>query len=205
MELFLAPLLAYIMGSIPTALWTGKVFHNIDIRELGSGNAGATNTIRVLGLKWGIPVLLFDIAKGFAATQLSTWLPMELPEALIHQRILLGALCVLGHVFPIFAKFKGGKGVASALGVIIGLHLMAALCTLGIFIVIFTISRIVSLSSILAAVSYPIWLIVAFNQNDRIFAIFALIFSGLIIVTHRGNIKRLINGDEKKLSFRSSK
>lgn len=192
----------YLLGSIPTAVWVGKAFYGKDVREHGSGNAGATNTFRVLGGKAAIPVLLFDVFKG--------WLPVFLfaPWAAEGQsadpvifQLLIGAGALLGHIFPLFAKFKGGKGIATSLGIVLGVHWQAALCCLGIFIVVFSISRYVSLGSMIAALCFPLLLWLLFNERSEVLLIFSVAFAGLIIWTHRANIGRLLKGEEGKISF----
>lgn len=195
--------LAYFLGSIPSAVWIGKWLKGIDVRQHGSKNAGATNTFRVLGKGVAIPVLLIDIAKGVAAVGvMAVWAPEDfgfLPQ------ILAGIAAVLGHVFPIFANFNGGKGVATLMGVGLMLYPPAALASLGIFIMVFAIGKFVSLGSISAAVSYPIWILWVFAIEDVYLCNFAVLIAVVVVVTHKNNIKRLLNGQEKKISFSSKK
>lgn len=198
---FLLIIPAYLIGAIPTAVIAGKLFHGIDIREHGSKNAGATNTVRVLGPQTGIPVLLFDILKGFAVTQLYLIPSGDLPLSELDFRLILGLCAVLGHLFPIFASFKGGKGIATLLGVFIGIHTISALCILGLFVLIFSISRIVSLGSITCGVIYPFLTFFIFNIKEPVFNGFTVFFALLILITHKQNIERLLNGQEKKLKF----
>ncbi len=195
---------AYLLGSLPFSVWIGKVFFNADVREHGSGNAGATNTWRVLGWRAGLPVLLLDIGKGFAATYLP-FLYSSLssdPELLLWARILSGMMAAVGHIYPLFAGFRGGKAVATLLGVILGLMPLAAASSLVIFIIFLLVSRMVSLGSVLAAISLPFMslLIPASGHLPQ------LIFSGLItimvILTHTRNIGRIIRGEESKVQFK---
>lgn len=194
-------LLAYILGSIPTAVWVGKKFYNKDIREFGSGNAGATNTFRVLGKKAGIPVLIFDVLKGwFSVYVLSHSLELDtMTNSFINIQILLGVAAIVGHIFPIFANFKGGKGVATTLGVVIALDPISAFSCMGVFVIVLLISRIVSVSSMIAAISFPLFVIFVYKSPYYSLVIFSIVMSLLIIVTHKKNIIRLINGEESKV------
>jgi glycerol-3-phosphate acyltransferase PlsY len=203
-EILAAVLLAYLIGSIPTSLWVGRFLYNIDLREHGSYNAGATNTVRVLGVKVGLPVLIFDIFKGYVATQLSTYFSgyVEGEYFIVQLKLLLGLIAVTGHLFPIFAGFKGGKGIATLLGIFIGLYPLPAFVSLGIFLLIFTVTRIVSLSSLAAITAYPIITYFFFQIHNLFFTTFAVIFVGIAWYTHRQNIKRLLKGKEKKISLR---
>jgi glycerol-3-phosphate acyltransferase PlsY len=195
--------LAYLTGSIPTAIWVGKVFYRIDIRNHGSGNAGATNTMRVLGVRTGIPVLLFDIFKGWLAVKYAiilNVLPQE-SSSFINLSIALGVMAVIGHIFPVYAGFRGGKGVASIFGVLLALSPFATLCAGGIFIISLIISRYVSVSSMLAGISFPVWIIWVFKTEFLSLKIFAVVVAILLIITHRKNINRLFLGKENKAEF----
>ena len=196
-------LIAYLLGSIPTAVLVGKIFYNIDVRTMGSGNAGATNAIRLLGLKVGIPVLLFDIFKAALAVSLSIWLnnPEFTPNQEVIYRIALGAAAVLGHVFPVFASFKGGKGVASLVGVILALYPSSFLIILGCFTLIMIFTRIVSLSSVICSLLFPLVVIFLFHESRLPLIILSICIAIFIPFTHRKNIKRLIAGTEKKFDF----
>ena len=202
--IFLLFAMAYLVGSIPTAVWVGKIFYKKDVRNYGSGNAGATNTFRVLGKKAGIPVLLFDIIKGwFVVAILASFLPIEnQTNTFITYQIGLGICAVLGHIFPIFAQFKGGKGVATLFGIIIALHWQSSLCCIGVFVIIFYIFRIVSLSSIISALCFPIFVIFVFKTQFNSLLIFSIVISILILITHKANIKRIIAGEESKLKVK---
>src|SRR4030042_1003947 len=196
--LFIAVLLAYILGSIPTSVWVGKAFHGIDIRDHGSGNAGATNVIRVLGWKTGVPVLAIDILKGSLAALLPLFFHLATrgSAALTNLQILTGLVAITGHMFPVFAGFRGGKGVATAAGVVIALHPAVSLVCLGIFALVFLITGIVSVSSMTAGIAFPVVLLVFFDTPSLIFRIFSVIIAVSLLVTHRKNIKRLIKGEE---------
>lgn len=206
-EIVIGIILAYLLGSIPTAVLVGKVFFKIDIRTVGSGNAGATNTIRTFGLKAGIPVLLFDVFKAVVAVNLSQWL--NNPEFSANQeviyKILLGAVAVMGHVFPIFASFRGGKGVASIVGVILALFPKAFLIILICFTVIMILTRIVSLSSIISALVFPFVVIFIFNETRLPLILLSIGIAIFIPYTHRENIRRLLAGTEKKFDFGKNK
>lgn len=203
LNLILPVILAYLIGSIPTSVWVGRVFHKVDVRKKGSGNAGATNTIRVLGLATGLPVLIFDIFKGWFAVYALTFFDPQLSgEQLIYLEICLAAAAVLGHIFPIYAGFKGGKGVATIAGAGMALFPIAFLIILGIFITVFVISRIVSISSISAAFAFP-WIVIFILNNPHIPLIILAIAVGVFIpITHHKNIKRLIKGEESKFDFK---
>lgn len=200
-------ILAYLMGSIPTAVWTGRIFHNIDIREHGSGNAGATNVIRVLGWKTGIPVMIVDVAKGWAAAMLPVFFSISdmLPGELINYQILAGILAIIGHVYPIFAGFRGGKGVGSTFGVLLALNLLLTLSCLGIFLVVLFISGYVSLSSMSAGVAFPVFLFTVFSTPSPVFKAFSIFIAVSLIITHRKNIQRLIKGEESKFLRKKKK
>lgn len=198
-------ILAYLIGSIPTSVWVGKLFYGMDIRTKGSGNAGATNTIRVLGLKAGIPVLIFDIFKGWLALQLVYLftLPFQKEDQVAIYMILLGIAVVLGHVFPVFAGFRGGKGVATLLGVGIALFPYGSLIALGVFILVFIPFRYVSLASVSAAVAFPFIEIFLLNHREIMpLMLLSIAIAVFIPLTHRKNIIRLIKGTETKLRFR---
>ncbi|MBD0284555.1 MAG: glycerol-3-phosphate 1-O-acyltransferase PlsY [Flavisolibacter sp.] len=193
--------LAYLIGSIPTAVWVSKYFFGIDIREYGSGNAGATNTYRVLGVKWGTFVMVVDMLKAIVAVKLAFLLPYSFISDLylINMQIGLGLAAVIGHIFPIWADFKGGKGVASLFGMVLGIQPNVALCCVGVFMLVLYLTRWVSLSSILAGIAFPIFILVIFNEPEHLYRIFALIVGMLILFTHQKNIVRLMRGDESKV------
>ncbi len=196
-------IVAYLLGSIPTAVWVGKAFFKIDVREYGSKNAGATNTIRTLGLPAGLAVFAIDLLKGFAATSLYRVL-LHLEPALSTSwslfAILFGICAVLGHIFPLFAGFRGGKGVATLCGVVFALHPLATLCALGVFAVVLIATRYVSLGSMTAGVSFPLFLLFLFRVRDLPLIIFAITVAVLLFVTHRKNIGRLLNHTESRFT-----
>jgi glycerol-3-phosphate acyltransferase PlsY len=197
--------LAYLMGSFSSAVWIGKWFYNTDIRTQGSGNAGATNTIRVLGTKAGIIVMVIDVVKAWGAVMLARlFAGGNLSDAqLIDYQIVLGALAVLGHVFPVFTGFKGGKGVASLVGVIIALYSpFIFLFVLLWFALVFIITRYVSLASITASILFAILAIFVFHEQNTYLIILAALIAIFIPITHHKNIKRLLKGEESKLTFR---
>ncbi len=194
---------AYLLGSIPSAVWIGKIFYGKDVREFGSKNAGATNTFRVLGTRAGIPVMLLDVAKGFIATSFVHFLPFLSPgtDIYVSIQIGLGIVAVLGHIFPVFASFRGGKGIATLLGMVLAIQLTSGLICLGIFVLVLTISQYVSLSSITASIFYPVLIILIFGSPILSLKIFSLVVTLLVLYTHRENIKRLFAGKENRVYF----
>lgn len=196
----IAVALAYLAGSIPSAVWAGKLFHGIDVREHGSGNAGATNTVRVLGWKTGIPVLVFDLFKGWLAAMLPRFLDAapDSSETLMVLQIACGLAAILGHVFPVFAGFRGGKGVATTFGVLLALHPLLTLTCAGIFLIVLLASGYVSLGSMIAVAMFPILLVTAFRSPSVWLTVFSVIVAAAVIITHTKNIKRLLRGEEKR-------
>ncbi len=202
--LLLPVLIAYLIGSIPTSVWVGRMFYDVDVREQGSGNAGATNTIRVLGIKAGIPVMIFDIFKGWLAVFIIRFFDFNemSVEGLIYLQIAMGIAAVVGHIFPIYVGFRGGKGVATIAGVGIALFPIGLFIVLGIFVLCILISRIVSISSIIAAISFPFIIIFILNNPHLPLIILSIAVGIFIPVTHRKNIKRLIKGEESRFTFK---
>lgn len=201
-----ALILAYLFGSIPASVWIGLAFYNIDVREYGSGNAGATNTFRVLGKKAGIPVMLIDILKGWTATNLAYFIPISTvgnyhSVAFINYALALGITGVMGHLFPIFAGFRGGKGVASLFGMILAINLQAALLCVLVFIVVLLITRYVSLSSMIGSFTYLIGVTFIFPMHLNSVIIYGMCICVLIMVTHQKNIERLLKGKESKVNL----
>jgi len=201
LNIVFAGLLAYLLGSIQSAVWAGRLFHGIDVREHGSGNAGATNVIRVLGWKTGVPVLLFDMAKGFAAAMIPKILKLA-PEgsaALVNIQIFTGLMAIIGHIFPVLARFRGGKGVAAMFGILLAIHPPVTLACLGVFLFLFLTTGIVSVGSIIAGLAFPLFLLTLFETPSLFFKIFSFLVAVALLVTHRKNIQRIIKGEEKRL------
>ncbi|MFH0999402.1 MAG: glycerol-3-phosphate 1-O-acyltransferase PlsY, partial [Bacteroidota bacterium] len=196
---FIGILMAYLLGAIPTSVWISKLFYKIDIREHGSGNAGGTNTVRILGWKAGIPVIIFDVFKGWFAAFFLAHLfdsPSFINEDFLE--IIYGLAAVIGHVYPVYVGFKGGKGVGTLAGVGLVLFPLALLASLVVFLIVAIPTRYISLSSIIAAISFPIFLIFVFNETSLPVLILGIFSSLFIIFTHRKNIKRLLKGEENK-------
>lgn len=199
-ELYLI-ILAYLIGSIPSSLIVSRSQFNIDIRDYGSGNAGATNTFRVLGSKWGTMVMIMDMLKGLIAVKLSLLLPYYIDNEFerTNFQIGLGLAAVLGHIFPIWAEFRGGKGVATLFGLIISISPWTALSCVGVFLLVLYLTRFVSLSSILASMAFPVFILVVFNVDNMAYRIFAIAVALLVVMTHQKNIGRLLSGSESKV------
>lgn len=200
-----ALILAYLCGSIPTAVWIGQAFYGVDVREYGSGNAGATNTFRVLGKKAGIPVMLLDILKGWTATNLAFFIGVSTTgaynsAAYTNYALALGIAAVMGHLFPVFAGFRGGKGIATLFGMILAIHLQAALLCVLIFIIVLLVTKYVSLGSIVAGFTYPIGVSFVFPSNKSV-VIYGMCICVLILVTHQKNIERLLKSKESKVNL----
>jgi glycerol-3-phosphate acyltransferase PlsY len=201
---FFSAIIGYLFGSIPTAVWIGRIYYNLDVREHGSKNAGATNTFRVLGKKPGIIVLLIDVLKGIIAS-IFPILFMDLHEMsyafLISLRLVSSIFSMIGHVLPVFAGFKGGKGVATSLGVLIGLQPFAALLCFSVFLIVFVSFKFVSFGAIMSAVTYP-FIVYSVDPNVLFHEmIFTVILSSAVVFTHRKNILRLIKGEESKMNL----
>ncbi len=196
----LATIAAYLLGSIPTSVWIGKIFYGIDIREHGSGNAGTTNTFRILGKKAGIPVFIFDVFKAYLSASLVIFFPylIEGTPRYVNLQLLFGGIAVVGHIFPIYVKFKGGKGVASLLGVVFAITPIPALVAFGIFIIVLLTTKYVSLSSMIAGLSFPIMIILVLKTTIVSLMFFSVLLSVLLLLTHKKNIERLIRREENK-------
>ncbi|HYC40239.1 MAG TPA: glycerol-3-phosphate 1-O-acyltransferase PlsY [Chitinophagaceae bacterium] len=201
MNQLLLIILAYLIGSIPTSVWISKYFFDIDIRDYGSGNAGATNTFRVLGPRWGIFVMTIDMLKGVIAVSLAFLLPDHIENLTQLQtlQIVLGLTAVLGHIFPIWAEFRGGKGVATLFGVVLGISPWTALSCVGVFLLVLYLTRFVSLSSILASIAFPVFILFVFNVENDTYRVFAIAVALMVILTHQKNIGRLLKGSESKV------
>jgi acyl phosphate:glycerol-3-phosphate acyltransferase len=202
----IALILAYLCGSIPTAVWIGQAFYGVDVREYGSGNAGATNTFRVLGKKAGIPVMLLDIFKGWLATNfamiigVSTTGPVH-SIAYTNYELALGVAAVMGHLFPVFAGFRGGKGIATLFGMVLAVNLHSALLAIAVFITVLLITKYVSLSSITAGFTYLLGVTFVFPVYIRSVTIYGMCICALILVTHQKNIERLLKGKESRVNL----
>ena len=197
---------AYLFGSIPTAVWNGQAFYGIDVREYGSGNAGATNTFRVLGKKAGIPVMLIDIFKGWTATNLAFFIGLSVtgPEhsiQYVNYQLALGIVAVMGHLFPVFAGFRGGKGIATLFGMILAVHLPAALLCVLVFLIVLLLTKYVSLSSISAGFTFTFSVIFIYQVSVKAIVIYGMCICILILVTHQKNIERLLRGKESKVNL----
>jgi len=200
LNLFFVVIGSYLLGSMPFGYFIGKVFKKIDIRKYGSHNIGATNVFRVVGKKYGIICLILDIIKGFIPVtllaslyynQFNNFIPLS------GLKILLGSATICGHVWPVYLKLRGGKGVATAFGVLLGMQPVAILTTLGVWLAIVLVFRIVSLGSIIAALSLPF--IEAFFGVSIYQILFTIAVVVLIMFKHKDNIVRLIRGDESKI------
>ena len=207
LEFLLIIIASYLTGAFPTSFLLGKLFYNIDIRNFGSGNAGATNTFRVLGRKSGVVVLLIDILKGYVVAkyiyffEFINLLEIVNTDLFFQYQLLFGLAAIIGHIFPVYINFKGGKGIATILGILISLNLTAALYSCVVFLVILFLTKYVSLSSIIACFFYSIFILFIYESNiqsEKIFSIFVLFLS---LITHRKNILRLIKKEETKVKF----
>lgn len=207
MTLAILVVLAYLIGSLPTAVIISKKYYGIDIREHGSGNAGATNTFRVLGSKAGSLVMFVDMLKGFVAVKLSllsgfSWTS----EAITNLQVFLGLAAVVGHIFPIWADFRGGKGIATLFGMILSIQPLVAVSLAGVFLAILFLTRYVSLSSISASVAFPLLILFIFREPELTYRLFAIATACLVVLTHYKNINRLLQGSENKVPiFRRKK
>lgn len=202
-------ILAYLIGSISNAVWVSKRFFHIDIREHGSGNAGATNTFRVLGPSAGTAVMIMDMLKGVLAVKLALIIPYYVePDhltQLINFQIGLGLAAVVGHIFPIWADFRGGKGIATLFGMVLAIQPLVALSCVGVFLLMLFLTRYVSLSSIIASIAFPILIVFIFRQPQLYYKLFAIATALLVLLTHQKNIGRLLKGSENKVPLFKNK
>lgn len=198
-----AMVISYLCGSIPSSVWWGKGFHGIDVRQHGSRNAGATNTFRVLGPKAGIPVLILDVLKGFLPVRLlPLWSGTEpYSDAWTLLRVLLVSAAVIGHLYPVFAGFRGGKGIATSLGGVLAIHPGSAFICVAVFFIVFYFSRYVSLSSLVAAVTFPLAVTFIYREPSVVLKVFSLLLCVTVFYTHRQNIGRLLKGTEGRMNF----
>ena len=194
-------LFAYLIGSIPTALIVSRYFFGIDIREYGSGNMGATNTFRVLGSKFGTIVMAGDILKGILAVALYNFIPYYLTNEIDRTNLMigLGLAAVVGHIYPIWAQFRGGKGVATLFGMLLAMQPVVAVSCVGVFLLVLFLTRYVSLSSILAGVALPICVLWVYNEQEIFYRVFAVGVAALVVLTHQKNISRLFKGSENRM------
>jgi acyl phosphate:glycerol-3-phosphate acyltransferase len=198
-----ACLTAYFLGSIPTAIWYGEAYFGIDVRKHGSGNAGASNTFRTLGKRAGAVVLLIDVLKGWTATMLAVILynlgVIEQDNVLVF-KLILGFIAVVGHLYPVFASFQGGKGVATSLGMILAIQPEVATVCIAVFLLVLLISNYTSLSSILAAFTFPLLLVLGvFGQASTLLIVFGFVLFAVVLLKHYQNIGRLIKGNENRV------
>lgn len=204
MDVIILLTIAYLIGSLPTAVIVSKKFFGIDIREHGSGNAGATNTFRILGKKAGIAVMLVDMLKAVAAVQLARLAHYDWVfqiEQVVNLQIGLGLCAILGHIFPIWAGFRGGKGVASLFGMILAIQPQVALLLIVVFVGMLMLTRYVSLSSIVASLAFPVMILFVYQNQEPLYKIFAIATAVLVVLTHHKNINRLLQGNESKVNI----
>jgi glycerol-3-phosphate acyltransferase PlsY len=213
-SLIIVALLSYLIGSIPSSLWVGKIYKKIDLREHGSGNLGATNTFRILGWKAGVVVSLIDFFKGFVSVYYVSRIAFEIGniptvisvwETTIFVMIFAGLFAVIGHMFPIYANFKGGKGVLTACGMLYGIEPISISLAFSLFFIILFTTRYVSLASMLSTTSYPLFLILlrygfGMDNIDGSLIVVSSIVVLIIIVKHKSNIERLLNGTESRIT-----
>lgn len=196
-------LIAYLLGSIPSAVWIGKKYYGIDIREHGSKNAGTTNMLRVLGRRAALPVFALDFLKGFVAVTIIELLKYDSHVTsmwLIDLKIIAVFAAVLGHIFPIFAGFRGGKGVATLVGAVTGIYPYVILLCFGVWLIVLMISHYVSLASMIAGCCFPVFTLLSPRINESVpFVVFSFATAVLLIYTHRKNIERLRAGTESKI------
>lgn len=203
-DIIILLILSYLTGAFPSAVWYGRTFYNVDVREYGSGNAGATNTFRVLGKNAGVPVLFMDVFKGWISVNyifLINSSNILSPELLFENQLAFGIAAVIGHLFPIYTGFRGGKGIATMLGLLIGLQPYAAFFSLIIFVIIFFIFRYVSLASMIASIAFPFFVMIILSSTNEPLNLFAIFVPILSLITHQKNIERLIRKEETKVKF----
>ena len=203
-DIIILLILSYLTGAFPSAVWYGRTFYNVDVREYGSGNAGATNTFRVLGKNAGIPVLFMDVFKGWLSVNyifLINSSNVFSPELLFENQLAFGIAAVIGHLFPIYTGFRGGKGIATMLGLLIGLQPYAAFFSLIVFVIILFVFRYVSLASMLASLAFPFFVMIILSSTNEPLNLFAIFVPILSLITHQKNIERLIRKEETKVKF----
>jgi len=193
-------ILAYLLGSVSSAVWLGKLFKGVDVRQMGSGNAGFANVVRNLGPWIGIPVLIIDTLKGYLAVQLAFLIPGVENGSELHHfwQILYGIAALLGHLFPIFTGFRGGKGVLTGLGILLAIYPFGALLSFFVFLIAFLASRYVSLGSMMAGISFPLFVLFLFPGTNVPLSVFSWIVAAVLLITHQKNIERILNGNERR-------
>ena len=206
---FLLLIVAYLLGSIPSAVWIGRHYFGVDIREHGSKNAGATNMLRVLGLRAALPGVVIDFMKGFVAVTLMGMVRLnpEISQAwVINLKIVAVVASVIGHIFPIFAGFRGGKGVSTLIGAVTAVQPNLAFLCFAVWVVVFVFTHYVSLASIVAGCCFPVFVVIfsttlynRYGDFSWIFIIFSLSVALMLLWTHRANIARLRRGEESKI------
>jgi glycerol-3-phosphate acyltransferase PlsY len=206
-QYFFFILLSYLLGSIPTALWVGKLFFKIDIREHGSKNMGASNTFRVMGPVYGLLVLLVDMGKGFLAVKLTTFLEYDhswyFDPAL--WELICGLTAIAGHVFPLFAGFRGGKGVATLFGVVLAIQPWTALISVLAFLLVVVLTKYISLGSLTGVIVFSACVWFAWKDENIYLRWFSLISALLVFFLHRQNISRLLKGKENQIRVKKNK
>jgi glycerol-3-phosphate acyltransferase PlsY len=210
MRLALALAISYLLGSVPTAVWVGRLVRGVDVREHGSRNAGATNALRVLGLRWGLVVLFVDVGKGLMAVLLvSRIVPQEMFSDHQLAGILTGSLAIVGHVFPVTLGFRGGKGVGTGAGVMFALLPLVTLSAVVLWAAIVVATRYVSLGSMVAAIFVPLMLLlqmrIAGGDLSRSLLLFSLALAAVVLLSHHANIRRLLEGRENKITLGGSR
>lgn len=205
-EFVIVVFLAYLIGSVPSAVWIGKAYHGIDVRGHGSMNAGATNTFRVLGKRSGIFVLLLDMFKGFTATNLIHLFPnANILDNFIGMKVILGLLSVVGHIYPMLAGFRGGKGIASLLGMVLAINPLLALGVILVFFLVHALTHMISAGSIAATASFTIFVWIFYGYREPVLILFGICATLLVLYTHRSNVKRILAGNEKRIYFSKSR
>lgn len=200
MNPFLLLVLAYLLGATPTGLWVGKRFHGVDLRRVGSGNLGATNTFRVLGWKAALPVMLVDLLKGWFPTWLFPRIDVDgSPWA---WTLAYGGAAILGHCYSVWVRFRGGKGVATSGGVFLALAPWAMLAAAAVWAIVVATSRIVSLGSVLAALALPVAVALTPHEGGSALTIFSAALALFVIAAHRSNLGRLLRGEEHRFGRR---
>ena len=207
-------IIAYLLGSIPSAVWIGKRYYGVDVREHGSKNAGTTYVLRVLGTRAAIPVFVIDFLKGFVAVSIFSLLKYDtgIPSGawVVNMKILAVFVVVLGHIFPIFANFRGGKGVATVLGAVTGIQPNIALLCFAVWFAVLMLWRYVSLASIVAGCSFPVFVSIfsgsiyarhGLDHTSISFLVFSFVVALVLVWTHRKNVGRMLDGTESRVDM----